>query len=760
MSRRSKETLAVQLFPFLAVLVCTMGSLIFLLLVTTREIRQRAIAFAEFQQSQQLEQPVVEAQSLPVLSIPAPEPKPEPVPVESLPKRVSQPITPPDDGYDAELAQRELELNNLKSSWRTRANLLAVERDHQRKLLSRRRSLVVSAQNKVVTLESEVKNLELELGRLAGETAAATEKIDENERILLEQQIALMKKKLRAAQVADATSQHDQFQVVPFDPQTGTNRRPILMECTAAGIRFLPEDILITADDMRGFTTKVNPLAAGTGALINYWTAMNLRQRLPQAEPEPYVLMLVRPDGVFAYYVAMKMLEPIRTAQGYELVEESTVLKLPEVDAGAKSACQTAVNRLLSERENIQRAAIGGGSGGTVFGGSPGRNGTSSGGSPRGSNSSGTGDSSRTGGSTFGMTDITGGDNAVGNRSWERIENFQGRHQAGQRRSGVTGDGTNDPFEGASNGTGATASDGIESSSPDESWSDPRNPRADKTGKRGNSASRNTAAGNGSSVSNGSFGSSAGGIEPEPGMPVGERPGRKSKRPSEADDADLADPMDEMEAGTDSEGDGSVGGEPGGTSRQRSASSGSSSRISNNGSSGRFSHNPRNSTRAARPGEKPSKSDEAADKPLEPEMLAGRRWGVCDVGASIGFEREVRVDVSSDKLVIAEKHVIPVEEGDSKTEILERFATALDLYSREWGRPPQGFFWAPRLKFVVKPEGNGRYEQINAMMTRAGLATSHEFAKNSNSIQFGRVTPATTKPSPKTVVVPRSGGHQ
>jgi hypothetical protein len=215
--------------------------------------------------------------------------------------------------------------------------------------------------------------------------------------------------------------------------------------------------------------------------------------------------------------------------------------------------------------------------------------------------------------------------------------------------------------------------------------------------------------------------------------------------------------MEEMEAGTDAEGDGSVGGEPGGTSRQRS---GSSSRISNNGSSGRFSHNPRNSTRAARPGEKPSKSEEAADKPLEPEMLAGRRWGVCDVGAIIGFEREVRVDVSSDKLVIAEKHVIPVEEGDSKTEILERFATALDLYSREWGRPPQGFFWAPRLKFVVKPEGNGRYEQINAMMTRAGLATSHEFAKNSNSIQFGRVAPATTKPGPKTVVVPRSGGHQ
>ena len=43
MSRRSKETLAVQLFPFLAVLVCTMGSLILLLIVTTKRIRAATI---------------------------------------------------------------------------------------------------------------------------------------------------------------------------------------------------------------------------------------------------------------------------------------------------------------------------------------------------------------------------------------------------------------------------------------------------------------------------------------------------------------------------------------------------------------------------------------------------------------------------------------------------------------------------------------------------------------------------------------------
>ena len=141
-------------------------------------------------------------------------------------------------------------------------------------------------------------------------------------------------------------------------------------------------------------------------------------------------------------------------------------------------------------------------------------------------------------------------------------------------------------------------------------------------------------------------------------------------------------------------------------------------------------------------------------------MLAGRRWGYCEPGASIGFEREVRVDVSEDKLVIAEKHVIPVGQGETKQETFERFATALDTYSREWGRPPQGFYWTPRLKFVVKPEGNAPYEQVNAMMTRAGLATSHDFAKSSETLKFGRESPAATKPALKTATNPNVGGNR
>ena len=533
---------------------------------------------------------------------------------------------------------------------------------------------------------------------------------------------------------------------------------------------------------MEGFTHKVNPLAAGTGALINYWTVWNMQQRQPQAEMEPYVLLLVRPDGVYAYYVAMKMLEPIRTAQGYELIEDSTVLKLPEVDFGAKTACQTAVNRLLSERENIYRAAMKGGSGGSVFGGGggggSGRKGVAggriAGGEPGTVPADGL-NSRRTGGNTFTMNDITGGDNAVGTRSWERVENFQGRPRRPGRGSSTDQgpfDSTDDHWDeeetatrgsittGTSKGTEAGTPNGTDTAGAETAATE--NPRNGKSLKNAGSGQRGSKNATGSSSNGNVFDSmSPGSGEPEPGMPIGERPGRKSK-PSKsggepADEGQVADvdQDEDSDAGSEREG------EPGGSSRSQSGKSSKGSKLSDRSSSAsRFAHDPRNSTRAPRPGEKPAKPSDDLDKPLEPEMLSGRRWGYCDQGASIGFEREVRVDVFEDRLVLAEKHIIPVGEGESKSETLERFATALDLCSRQWGRPPQGFFWAPRLKFVVKPEGNGNYEQLNAMMTRAGLSTSHEFARDAKAVEFGRAVPATTKPAPKTATPTRTGGYQ
>ncbi len=799
MSRRSKETLAVQLFPFLAVLVCTMGALIFLLLVTTREIRQRVVAFAAFQRAEQ-EQTLADRTTLPLMRIADPDPQPA---LRELP--ASGPTEPQevvDDGYELARAQRERELSDLKATWRQQTNRLGRDRNEQLDQVKQRKSLAEAADAHAQQLQSEVHDLELQLGILAGATAAAATLGDDTERSLIEQQIAQLKKRLLAAQLSDSTQKNDQYQVIPFDSQTGTTRRPILIECTAAGIRFLPENILITAKDMEGFNPKVNPLAVGTAALINYWTAWNLNQRPAHAEAEPYVLLLVRPDGVFAYYVALKMLEPIRTPQGYELIEETTDLKLPTTDLGAKMACQTAIDRLMSEREKFARATGRGGAGKGLSGAGPNLRGGSAGsvaGADGSVSEAGADRPSRSKGNQFTMNDIQGGEESVGSRSWERIENFQGKPRAGRRTESSTGTGD---WETADRPTGppgssAPGSSARGSASPgsvfdgsvprDETPFDP----ADSTGssvatrkspategQRNSSLPSSGLPGKGNST--GSEKSRTienaylqqGADEFEPGMPIGERPGRKPKRKpansagTETDAGQTGDVAGDGEAAEDSAGvpqdipqNGGAAGR--GTRARDSDSSSSSSRFSDNSSSAsRFSHQPNSATRAAHPGEKPSKSSDQANKPLEPEMLAGRRWGLCDPGASIGFEREVRVDVAQDELRIAEKHSVPVGQGESKQETLEMFAAALDQHSRTWGRPPQGFFWAPRLKFIVKPNANGQYEQVNAMMTRAGLATSHEFADDPKALQFGRTTPALVKPAAKTAFGAKSGARQ
>ena len=123
-----------------------------------------------------------------------------------------------------------------------------------------------------------------------------------------------------------------------------------------------------------------------------------------------------------------------------------------------------------------------------------------------------------------------------------------------------------------------------------------------------------------------------------------------------------------------------------------------------------------------------SKNKPASNKPLEPEQFTRKRWGLSAPDAAIGLEREVSVDVESQRLVIAGKHAIRMGEGESKQETFERLVTVLDLQARDWGQPPQGFYWTPSLRFVVADGGNSNYELAKSLAERAGLVTSKEFA--------------------------------
>jgi len=719
MSRRPKSSQSVALFPFLAVLVCTMGSLIFLLLVTTRMIRDRATPAG-----------LVEAATppLPLMSVDA---SPAPLfesPVASPPAAPTildqEPATPPEDIRAMALEKRLQEQESLNALWNARVHDLTLAREERARLIAQRQQLQKAAAQKISAMQTELQELETQLGRLTGElTATSTDTGSSKERIELEAHLRDLKRRLRAAQQSQGDNK---FEVVPYDAVSGTSRRPILIECTAEGLRFIPEDVTIKRGDLNGFSQKVNPIVIGASALVNYWTAWNIRQENPAQEPEPYVLLLVRPSGTIAYYVAMDMLHDLHQPHGYELLEEDTELQMPPVDSGAKAALETAVSRLIAERDQIMRqtgmsrfgpARGAGGSGSGNGGGRAGSPMTGAGGpAGTGPGAGGSGNADQ-----FELSDILGKDDPGGSQNWDRVENFEGPRRGGNSGGGSGGGGLS-PSRTASAGGPAG-------------------------GPAGNSR---TAKGVGSGNSSGRFAVAAGGKQVEsPGEPGDVNSGSAAAgdrtRSPEARGGAAAKPGTVPVAGND---DGSgiealeeTDADP--TSDRKGRPGTNSKPDTGLGSNGNRSipvedhrQNKRKST--------------DREGPTGPEQLAHHHWGLTEPGASIGLEREVRIDIEPKRYVIGKKHAVSIGEKETRDETFAKIVTVLDLQARDWGLPPKGFFWKPSLRYVIADGGDANYDRVQSLLERAGLSSTREFASEHRAAETEKAPaePPTVAPQP------------
>jgi hypothetical protein len=624
-----------------------MGALIFLLLVTTRMVGDRAA------------RAVVDASPpspIPLLSVSASEPPtpdfPEPD-VTGPPLEEPEDLEPKVDPHMLALQQRQQEQISLNQQWQDRLNRLVDAYGERTRLLTQRQQLQQAASRRVAAMRSELSDLEVKVGAMTGELSASSAATGTaQERIDLETQIKGLKRRLLAAQQTEAND--DALELVPFDVISGTSRRPILIECTSTGLRFIPEDIAVTPDDLAGFTPQVNPLMIGANALVNYWTAWNIRQPNPSREPEPYVLLLVRPSGTVAYYVAMRMLSDLKQPHGYELIEEESVLQTPPVDAGAKAACESAINRLLAERNHVLRQA---GSAGFGTGRGPGGNGSGFGsgrgtesgmagrGTGRGSSiaragtdgpGTGPSDAGDSGNSNkFELADIMGGHPDAGKGNWERVENFEGARRGG-------------------NSPGSAA--------------------------RQSGQSRQTGGSSQSSGAPQSGGGAQAGTIPELG----------SRQAATGDESQSegtgTGPV--VDVGLGSSGNRSVPVEDQRTQKRR------------------------------------GKNQEF---PSEPEQLASRHWGISEPGAAIGLERELRIDVEPKRYIIGKKHVVNIPDADSREDTFVKMVTAIDLHARDWGKPPQGFFWKPQLRYIIADGADANYVRVHQLLERAGLSSTREY---------------------------------
>ncbi len=350
-----------------------MGALILLLLVTTRRMRHVAVEKAiEARQTKVAEELAARAKAPapPVLpDVPTKSLEPAPLYVPPAAIQLARPVPVVDEVAEAK----------LRSEWKSIVDELARDYSDQVKLLAAIRADTVLKQQEQ---EAEKTALEEEKGRiekkkrkaysLRQETAADVARL-EQDKALLDGELKKVKRatNIKAEELAN---QPTPYTLLPYDGALGTTRRPIILECNERSITFRCEGIELAASQLSGFPSEYNPLLAGTRALHEYWVVRDRETATLKTPPPPYVLLVVRPKGTVAYYVARKLLEKFEHPYGYELVEEGRELTWPASDDDAVRICREAVERALTERDRVlARLADPGSGGGGDGGGNGGR---------------------------------------------------------------------------------------------------------------------------------------------------------------------------------------------------------------------------------------------------------------------------------------------------------------------------------------------------------------------------------------------------
>ncbi|MFO0919935.1 MAG: hypothetical protein U0872_16705, partial [Planctomycetaceae bacterium] len=92
---------------------------------------------------------------------------------------------------------------------------------------------------------------------------------------------------------------------------------------------------------------------------------------------------------------------------------------------------------------------------------------------------------------------------------------------------------------------------------------------------------------------------------------------------------------------------------------------------------------------------------------------------------------DVAVRVDADRIIVANKHQIAYRPGENSKDLFLRVLEAVDREAQDWGKPKRGFYWTPRLRFVISPGGNQAFERIDPLVTKSGLSLTTDFTLSS-----------------------------
>ena len=299
MSRKRRgESSAPALFPFLAVLLCTIGALVLILVLT--------VANSHASAKREVESEIIEVA---------------------------------ETTNELEIVAEELDVqrDELKARVERRRRDLADIEDHISRLSQTLEQLI----SKIERIQTQSSQTEEERSGKTEQVAKLKKEIDQKKKELLEE-IEKQKKRKPA------------FAVIPYVGANGTNRRPVYLECTKEGVIVQPEGLLISLSDLRPPFGPGNPLDAALRVLR---LAYQQKDATFGVTLPPYPLLIVRPDGIQTYALAREAMSGWDDQFGYELVEKEMELKFPASPAGLKEQLTSTVE-LAKRRQQALIAAL------------------------------------------------------------------------------------------------------------------------------------------------------------------------------------------------------------------------------------------------------------------------------------------------------------------------------------------------------------------------------------------------------------------
>lgn len=307
------EAPASSLFPFLAVLLCTMGAMVVLLVAMAHVSRQRA-----HRQAEAAEQAAVAARAA----------------ADSPERRAAEARLAEAEAVAERL--REIRDEGEERLRQEQARLSDIE-DHLRRLRDEREELVVETTELVAVEEEHYDD----------------QKVAEGELLRLNELIGELRDEIEEMKHAAAGRQRS-YAVVPMrDAKSGTLRPPIYFECGPDGVVLQPEGIEFDWQDLAA-PKHSSPITVAARAVVRYYED-HPEARAANELGEPYPLILVRPDGVESYYRARTALELGGVDYGYQPIAEDWPVEYGDPNASVAQRVIEAVELARRERVGLAR---------------------------------------------------------------------------------------------------------------------------------------------------------------------------------------------------------------------------------------------------------------------------------------------------------------------------------------------------------------------------------------------------------------------